>query len=120
MDQPLAPAITSEARAFVPPTPGESITSFLTQNTYIMGEKIGEGSFGEVYSCMDVWNNELAAKVLKPLKPHDQLSTSANEEFQKLLTLRHPNITYIFDAFEYRDTFYIITERCHFTLANVL
>jgi serine/threonine protein kinase len=34
-------------------------------------------------------------------------------EVQRLVALRHPNITYVFDAFECRNTFYIITERCH-------
>ncbi len=36
-----------------PPSPGEVITSLATGNTYIMGEKIGEGAFGMVYSCVD-------------------------------------------------------------------
>src|SRR5262249_32754515 len=33
-------------------------------------------------------------------------------ELGRLRLLRHPYITYIFDAFEYQDAFYIITERC--------
>lgn len=33
--------------------------------------------------------------------------------------LRHPHITYVFDAFEYRDTFYIITERCYCSLTQL-
>jgi hypothetical protein len=32
-----------------------------------MGDKIGEGHFGLVYSCVDDWNNTLAAKVMSPL-----------------------------------------------------
>jgi serine/threonine protein kinase len=104
----------------IPPTPGEVITSLATNTTYTMGEQIGEGHFGVVYGCVDVWNNSLAAKVLKPLVPHDKLAASAFAELQKLLLLRHPHITYVFDAFEYRDTFYIITERCHCPLTTLL
>jgi serine/threonine protein kinase len=96
----------------VPPQPGEIITSELTRNTYTMGDQIGEGHFGLVFSCVDVWNNDLAAKVLKPSGTYEKVKASAVAELQKLAMLRHPHITYVFDAFEYRDTFYIITERC--------
>jgi serine/threonine protein kinase len=111
--------LNQEAGTFSPPTPGEVITSELTHNTYTMGEKIGEGSFGEVYACTDGWNNDLAAKVLKPLRPYEQVKASATLEMQKLFLLRHPNITYFFDAFEFRQTFYIITERCYCPLSNL-
>jgi serine/threonine-protein kinase len=91
---------------------GEVITSLSTRNTYTIGEKIGEGHFGIVYACKDVWQNELAAKVLKPLGTYETVRTLAESELTKLFHLRHPNITYVYDAFEYRDTFYIITEKC--------
>jgi len=101
------------AKQVVPPSPGEVITSLATGNTFTMGGVIGEGSFGVVYECTDVWNNDLAAKVLKPIGSYDAVRASAEEELAKLRTLRHPFITYVFDAFEFRDTFYIITERCY-------
>jgi hypothetical protein len=41
---------TPPAALVVPPQPGETVTSELTHNTYTMGEKIGEGFFGLVYS----------------------------------------------------------------------
>jgi serine/threonine-protein kinase len=102
-----------------PPTAGEVITSLATGNTYTMGEKIGEGNFGMVYSCVDVWNSELAVKVLKPLGPYERVKAAAEAEIEKLLRLRHPHITYVFDAFEYRDTFYIVTERCFCPLTHL-
>lgn len=100
-------------KMYVPPAPGEIITSLQTQNTYTIGPVIGEGNFGVVYSCTDTWNNDLAVKVLKPRgMPYDKIKEAAEAEFVKLLVLRHPSITYIYDAFEFRDTFYIVTERC--------
>lgn len=97
----------------VMPAKGEVITSLTTNNTYTIGEPIGEGHFGKVFACTDIWNNQLAAKVLKPLGfPYPKVRASAEAEFQKLVALRHPNVTYIYDAFEFRDTFYIVTERC--------
>jgi serine/threonine protein kinase len=109
-------------KAVVLPQPGEAITSQLTGNTYTMGEKIGEGNFGLVYGCEDVWGNSLAAKVLKAAGAYEyeKVRASAESEFAKLILLRHPNITYVFDAFEYRDTFYIITERCYCPLTDLL
>lgn len=70
----------------VPPTPGEVITSLATGTTYTMGEMIGEGFFGVVYACFDGWGNDLAAKVLKPTRTHDELAASALAELQKLVT----------------------------------
>jgi serine/threonine-protein kinase len=109
---PLVPPPPPPQKLCIQPSPGESITSALTNNTYTIGTKLGEGSFGIVYSCKDVWENDLAAKVLKPVGTYDKVKASFQAEFLKLLALRHPNITYIYDAFECRDTFYIITEKC--------
>ena len=97
----------------IQPSPGESIKSLLTGNTYTIGPRIGEGNFGIVYSCSDDWDNELAVKVLKPILPYEKLRENAKGEFFRLRQLRHPNITFVYDAFEYRNTFYIVTERCH-------
>lgn len=101
------------------PAPGEMITSFLTGNTYTIGAQIGEGHFGVVFACTDLWQNELAAKVLKPISTYEDVKTRAEAEFKKLLHVRNPFITFVFDAFEYRDTFYIITERCYCPISHL-
>lgn len=101
------------------PQKGAQITSLATNNTYTFGERIGEGFFSVVYSCTDVWNNELAVKVLKPLLPLDALRATATREFQTLLTVRHPHITYIYDAFEFQSSFFIVTERCFSSLESL-
>jgi eukaryotic-like serine/threonine-protein kinase len=109
----MDPSIEMLEKQVVQPSPGELITSLLTGNGYSMGEKIGEGNFGIVYACEDVWQNDLAAKVLKPSGTYEKVKASAETEFINLLQLRNPYITFVYDAFEYRDTFYIITERCY-------
>lgn len=106
-------------KRFIIPQQNEAITSMATGNTYTIGPKIGEGNFGIVYSCQDVWNNDLAAKVLKPIGTYDTVKVSAEAEIAKLLQLRNPFITYVYDAFEFRDTFYIITERCYCPLTDL-
>lgn len=110
---------TPTPRYVVQPSFGESITSLATGNTYTIGSKIGEGHFGVVYSCYDVWNNDLAIKVLKPNGSYDRVRDAAVAEFQKLLALRHPHVTFIHDAFEFRDTFFIVTERCFKPLSGL-
>src|SRR5713101_812031 len=107
------PEPPTPVKQFTPPSPGESITSLATNNTYTIGNRIGEGSFGIVFECRDVWNNDLAVKVLKPIGTYEKVQAGAVGERDKLLTLRHPYVTFVFDAFEFRDTFYIVTERCH-------
>ncbi|MDO9532798.1 MAG: protein kinase [Deltaproteobacteria bacterium] len=120
----INPSSEEPKKLAIQPLPGENITSLLTRNTYTIGEQIGEGNFGIVYSCKDVWQNDLAAKVLKPIGTYEKVRAAAEAEFHKLLQLRNPYITFVYDAFEYRDTFYIITECCHspltalFTLEN--
>lgn len=107
--QPVAP------RIFVPPSTGEMIKCQGIK--YFIGEKIGRGSFGEVYACRDEWGNELVAKVLLPKKqPYETIRENWLHELQCLQQLRHPHITFLHQAFEYRDTFYIIVEKCEFTL----
>ncbi|MDD1622295.1 MAG: protein kinase family protein, partial [Methylococcaceae bacterium] len=104
---------------FLQPSEGEAITSLLTGNTYTIGQRIGEGGFGIVYSCEDVWENTLAVKVLKPIGTYEKVKENAEGEFLRLMQLRHPCITFVYDAFEYRDTFYIITEKCHSPVSSI-
>lgn len=120
-DQTLVPVEAQEAlpKRFVLPTDGEQIISEATGNTYTIQTKIGEGNFGIAFRCEDVWGNELAAKILKPRDTYEKVRHSAESEFLKLLALRHPNITYVFDAFEFRDTFYIVTERCYCPVSDL-
>jgi serine/threonine protein kinase len=99
------------------PTNGLQLTSSITRNTYTIGDMIGEGGFGVVYECVDVWGNNLVAKVLKPQKDVD-LSKVAFDELQKLLHVRHPNVTYVYDAFSCEGACYIISERCWRSLAD--
>lgn len=106
-------------KSAIQPTGGEVITSLATGNSYTIGTRIGEGNFGIVYSCKDVWNNELAAKVLKPIGSYETVKAAAAAEFSKLVLLRHPYVTFVYDAFEYRDTFYIVTERCHSPISDL-
>ncbi len=116
---PAPPLLVPPSKSVTPPAPGERITSLVTGSAYLIGDKIGEGFFGVVYHCVDEWENQLAAKIFKPQGTYESVKEAAQKELQKLISLRHPNITYVHDAFEYRDTFYIITERCHCPVSDL-
>jgi serine/threonine-protein kinase len=108
-----------QPRQFRLPEKGEVI-SHGERNFYI-GEKIGRGGFGVVYECSDDWGNALVAKVILPHeRPYADVRESWLEEARKLMDLRHPNITFVREAFEYQDTFYLIIERCNFPLMQVI
>jgi serine/threonine protein kinase len=109
----------TQSRTFHAPTSGEMIVC--DDHRYWIGNYIAKGSFGAVYECTDEWGNQLAAKVLLPReKSYEEIREHCIRERDKLIALRHPNITFIRDCFEYRDTFYIILERCEFTLNKVI
>lgn len=116
--QPVSVAAEPEL-SFIPPTKGMSITSPNTGNMYTLGDQIGEGFFGVVYSATDVWLNELAVKVLKPQGSYEQMEAAAVREFDKLRTMRHPNVTYVVDAFSFNGLCYLVTERCFSTVERL-
>ncbi len=83
------------------------------QNRYRIGEALGRGSYGATYACTDQWDNALVVKVLIPNRQtYEQVQIDWRREIHSLLTLRHPNITYVYDAFELLRTFHIVMERC--------
>jgi serine/threonine protein kinase len=103
------------------PAAGAAITSQVTGNTYLFEDQMGEGNFGVVFACTDVWDNRLVAKILKPRQDSaDGLEAHAFEELQKLLHVRHPNVTHIYDAFEFNGAYYLISERCDQTLSDLM
>jgi len=106
-------------RSFRPPQEGEVIECL--GRRYTLGRETGHGYFGAVFQCTDEWGNDLVAKVLLPQgRTYEQVRQEWLTELQNLKALRHPNITYVYDAFECRDTFYLIIERCAATLVDLI
>lgn len=112
-----SPPFVGQPKQFRPPTYGETVEC--DGRLYQLGAQIGQGAFGVVYECTDDWGNNLVAKVLLPRnRPYEEIQAAWLNEVTNLLTLRHPNITYVYDAFEYKDTFYVIIERMSANLAS--
>ncbi len=100
------------------PTDGEQISC--EGRKYVIGSFVKKGAFGATYECTDEWDNPLIAKILLPQnRPKEKVRDDWLNELQKLKLLRHPSITYIHEAFEYRDTFYLIIERCTMPLSEL-
>jgi serine/threonine protein kinase len=107
------------ARTFTPPREGLVIRH--QGRNYSLGKYIGEGSWGVIYHCTDDWENKLVAKILKPRnRTYEAVKDEWDKELRNLVKLRHPNITFVYDSFEYRDTFYIIIERCEHTIYELI
>jgi serine/threonine protein kinase/tetratricopeptide (TPR) repeat protein len=64
----------------------------------ILLEKIGEGSFGDVYRARDPWlDREVALKLLKPTATAEPTSRVLREA-QTLARVRHPNVVQVYGA----------------------
>lgn len=113
----LPPPFPHTPKQFRPPTYGETVEC--EGRLYQLGGQIGQGAFGMVYECTDDWGNDLVAKVMLPNnRPYEAIRARWVNEATNLSALRHPNITYVHDAFEYRDTFYVIIERMSANLTS--
>ena len=100
------------------PKAGEAIEN--GRNRYWIGELLGHGAFGATYACVDQWNNSLVVKVHVPRgQSYQQVRLNWERELHSLFRLRHPNITYLYDAFERNATFHIVMERCGGSLASL-
>ena len=116
-EQPVAASTNLPTRAVRFPQKGQVIPSAL--NMYTIGDPIGRGSYGHAFACVDDWGNNLVAKVLLPTGTYEDVRNRFYRELQGLFTLRHPNVTFIYDAFEHEDTFYLVIERCSGNLADL-
>jgi serine/threonine protein kinase len=100
------------------PVAGEVIRH--ERNEYTIGEQLGEGSYGATFACTDQWRNWLVIKVLIPRgQTYEQVRNNWQREITSLFSLRHPNITYVYDAFELDQTFHIVMERCGGSLSQL-
>lgn len=113
-------SLNPSSKTFSPPPFGQIISN--RGQNYLLGNLINQGGFGAVFECTDGWGNDLVAKIILPQNnstTYEEVKERWVAELQNLVSLRHPNITYLHDAFEFKDTFYLIIERCSQTLSDL-
>ena len=97
------------------PTPGTVLTS--ARGSYTIGTLIGDGQYGSVYEAVGPFDQVYALKMFRPANRHyETVKMEWSAEMKRLESYRHPNIVYIYDAFESNFLFYIALERCDTSL----
>ncbi len=103
------------------PPPAQTVTVRSQRGDYVVGPQVGAGSFGAVYECLGPFDQRYALKVLRPSgRPIERVREDWSSEVRRLLQLRHPNVVYIHDAFEWEGTFCVALEWCDHTLHDML
>ena len=77
---------------------------------YIMGKTLGKGAFGTVRLCVHKATKQTRA--CKILKKANQDMQALYEEVEILSKLSHPNIMQIYEVFNDKTNFYIVSEFC--------
>jgi len=116
-------------RGFAPPTrpvlavtfPVVGTTLRSSKGTYTVSRILGSGEFGAVYECIGPFDQVYALKMMRPAnRPYEEVHKEWAKEVQRLMSLRHPNVVYIHDAFEQDLLFYLALERCDHALDAML
>ena len=80
---------------------------------YDIGKKLGGGTFGQVYLCINKKTNEkVAVKVLTKNKKNSKINKEILNEIELLKVLDHRNIINIFEFYEGNYNIYIVTQYC--------
>jgi serine/threonine-protein kinase len=101
--------------------PGLGTVLRSARGEYIVQSVIGSGEFGAVYEAVGPFDQIYAVKMMRPAnRPYAEVQGEWMREVQRLLSLRHPNVVYIFDAFEQDFLFYLALEKCDHPLGAML
>lgn len=101
------------------PQVGTTLTS--ARGSYLVRDVIGSGEFGAVYDCIGPFDQIYALKMVRPAnRPYAEVQAEWAREVQRLFSLRHPNVVYIYDSFEQGHLYYLALERCDHALKEML
>jgi serine/threonine-protein kinase len=126
LTQRIPAAVTVSPTSAVPAAPpvtfplvGSTLRS--QRGEYVVRAVLGAGEFGAVYDCVGPFDQSYALKLFRPAnRPYAEVYAEWTMELQRLLSLRHPNVVYVHDAFEQDSLFYLALERCDHALSAML
>lgn len=105
----------------LPPHPQPGTVLVSRKGSYTVESVIGAGEFGAVFGCVGPFDQVYAVKMIRPAnRPYAEVHGEWAREVQRLLSLRHPNVVYIYDAFEQNSLFFLALERCDHALRAML
>ena len=117
----LAPPSFVPAAQFAVQFPGAGTVLTSARGTYLVRSVLGAGEFGAVYECIGPFDQVYAVKMIRPAnRPYADVHAEWVKEVQRLMSLRHPNVVYIHDAFEQNYLFFLALERCDHPLTAML
>ena len=82
------------------------------QDHYELGKLIGKGGFGSVFECKHLATGQIRACKIVPKKASKKDNKAVLQEFKLLTELDHPNILKVYEMFEDKKYFCIVTELC--------
>jgi eukaryotic-like serine/threonine-protein kinase len=101
------------------PQPGEILAS--ARGEYSIVRAVGKGAYGTVYEVEGPFAQTYALKLLVPAsRPYEAVAAEWRHEVSRMLTLRHPGVVYVHDAFEKDFLFYMALEWCTYSLRDLL
>lgn len=106
------PAVTEtrEAPKKSSPSPGPQAKTF--DSVYKRGKTLGEGAFSVVIEASDKSTGEsYAVKVVTKSKLTKEDEIALKDEIQVLRELQHPHIIRLYDVFEEKEFWYMVTEK---------
>ena len=90
----------------------ESKESF--RSSYALGVVLGQGAFGEVRKCVHkITKTNRAVKLVKKDTLDGKYLQAFKDEIAILKKLDHPNILKLFEIYEDKQKFYVVTEECN-------
>ncbi|CAG2181054.1 unnamed protein product, partial [Oppiella nova] len=81
------------------------------QEEYDLIQRVGSGTYGDVYKAKRVMSGEMAAIKIIKLEPGDDF-TIIQQEILMMKGCRHPNVVAFFGSYLRRDKLWICMEFC--------